>query len=437
MAMALFALGAGLLFGADPRKQPGFYRDTVGDLENDPAWFYPWYLYKEIHPVRHGPPAIEDYFKNQDLDFGKPYASGQTKSRVKLAAVGDIMAKTGINSRNAAHLLEDVSTYLQQADIAFGNLESPTVPGKPTSVFPKYNYDSALVGMFKDAGFDVFATANNHSLDQGPEGLVKTLDYLDQIGIYHVGTARTQQERDQNIPILDKNGIKIAFLAYTFSTNGRKIPPDKPWMVNRVNFNLIKEEPDLALVGKDIQAARQKGAEIVIVSAHWGMEYEFYPPARIIERGHQIIELGADIILGHHSHCLEPMERYVPKNQAGRGLSEALIVYSLGNFIPDHAALEYKTADMLGIDLARGTLEDRDRIWIERLEIAPIFFYSRLMPPGRFEIIRTDRALDPVNAKAYAFLDSQNFGQLQQAQELVEQVLVPQGKSLEDFSPSH
>jgi poly-gamma-glutamate synthesis protein (capsule biosynthesis protein) len=435
--MALFALCAGILSGAEPQKQPGFYRDTVGDLESDPAWFYPWYLYKEIHPVRHAPPAIEDYFKNQDLDFGKPDASGQIKSRVKIAAVGDIMAKTGINSRNAAHLLDEVSPYLQQADIAFGNLESPAVPGKPTSVFPKYNYDSALVGMFKHAGFDVFATANNHSLDQGPEGLAKTLDYLDQIGIYHVGTARSEQERDRNLPVLEKNGLKTAFLAYTFSTNGRKIPPDKPWMVNRVNFNLIKEEPDLALVEKDIQSARQKGAEIVIVSAHWGMEYEFYPPARIIERGHQIIEMGADIILGHHSHCLEPMERYLPKNQDRRGLSEALIVYSLGNFIPDHAALEFKTSAMLGIELARGTLEGRDRIWIERLELAPIFFYSRLAPSPRLEIIRTDHALNPANAQAYVFLNPKNFSQLRQAQDLVEQIMVPPGKSLKDFSPSH
>jgi len=427
----------GFLSGQPCGKSPGFYRDTVGDLENDPAWFYLWYLYKDFHPIRRGPEQIENYFKSQDLDFGTPDPGSKINARVKLVAAGDLMAKTGISLKNSSHLFDDLSGYLKSAELAFANLESPSLPGKPTSVFPRYNFDSELVRKFQDAGFDLFSTANNHCLDQGPEGLVKTLDFLDQLGIYHTGTARSPEEQDQGFPILEVNGIRIAFLAYTFSTNNRKIPPDQPWMVNRINFNLIDQEPDLGRIEKDIATARKKGAEVVIVSNHWALEYEFYPPERIISRAHQIVEMGADIIIGHHPHCLQPMERYIPKNPGRQGLSEALIVYSLGNLIPDHFTFEFKTSALLGIELAKGNLSGKEKIWINKIEIIPTFFLSRLAPTPRFQILRTDQVLNSPTAPESAFLQPKNLDQIKQAQTLVEQILVPDGKSLADFLPEN
>ncbi len=420
-----------------PQAHPGFYRDTVGDLESDPGWFYLWYLYKIFHPIRSGPEQTVKYFQNQSLDFGRGAPGAEPESKVKLVFAGDLMAKTGINLKNTQHLFDDLSAYIRSADLAFGNLESPSVPGRPTSVFPKYNLDPELVKRFQEAGFDVFSTANNHSLDQGPEGLVRTLESLDQIGLAHTGTARSPQERDQGFPILEVNGIKVAFLAYTFSTNGRGIPLDKPWMVNLIKFNLIGPEPDLSLVGKDIGTARELGAEIVVVSCHWGLEFEFYPPERIIERGHRIVELGADIIIGHHPHCLQPMEKYVPKNLGPRGLSQALIVYSLGNFIPDTLNPEFKISAVLGMELVKGKIAGKDQIRISKIEIVPTLFLSQSFPSQRFQIIRTDLALKSKAEPRYAFLTPKSLDQIQQAQALVEQILVPDGKSLSDFLPEN
>lgn len=352
-------------------------------------------------------------------------------SRAKIVAVGDMMVKTKMTAQNSSHLFDDISREIRAADIAFGNLEGPAVPDRKVSAFPKYNYRAELVQFYKDQGFDVFSTANNHSLDQGPDGLRETLDYLDQLGIRHTGTARTLGERDQGIPIMDANGIKVAFIAYTYGTNGRDIPKDQPWVVNLVDFNRIGGDPDLSLVQKDIQTARQKGAEVVIVVPHWGPEYEFYPPERFINRAHQIIEMGADIILGYHAHNLQPMEKYIPKNPERAGLPEAFIIYSLGNFVPDHFQVEFKTSVVLGIELQAAAQAGKKQIRISKIELTPIFFYS-----GKdYRLVRIDRALAEKNSPQYSFLKPKDYKQLGQAQQIIQDLFLPKGSSLETFLP--
>ena len=342
-----------------------------------------------------------------------------------------MMVVTKMTAQNSAHLFDDIAGEIKNADIAFGNLEGPADPSRKVSDYPKYNYNREIVESYKQAGFDVVSTANNHSLDQGTEGLLATIDYLDQLGIKHVGTSRSAQERDTAIPILAANGIKFAFLSYTFGTNGRKIPADKPWLVNKVDFNVIGSEPDLSLVKKDIETARKLGAEVVVVAPHWDLEYEFYPPPRFIPRAHAIIEMGADIILGYHPHCLQPMERYVPKNPSRVGLPEAFIIYSLGNFIPDHPQTDFRTTVVLGLEIARGKIAGQDRLWIDKIELTPIMFHSG----SDYRIIRVDRALAHRSDPEYSQLKPADFKKLEQAQNLINSLFLPAGKSIESFRP--
>jgi len=411
-------------------KPPGFYRDSTGDLATESPSFYPWYAYKYVHPIKTAAPEIVQFFKNQDLKFGA-FKNASIQSRAKLIAVGDIMVKTKMTRENTGHLFDDISQPLRDADIAFGNLEGPADPQRKLSAFPHYNFRPEIVELLKQTGFDVFSTANNHSLDQGLEGLEQTLKFLDRLGIYHTGTARTANERDNNIPILKLNGIKIAFLAYTFATNGRKIPEDKPWCVNRVEFNLMGKNPDLSLVQKDINAARAKGAEVVVVAPHWSLEYEFYPPERLIALGRQLIEMGADIILGSHPHCLEPMEKYIPQDPARIGLPEAFIIYSLGNFIPDSIPADFRTSVLLGIEIARGQIAGQPQTWIQKVELIPVFFSSR----NQYRFIRIDHALAHPDHPGYAFLKPADLKTLARSQNLLNSLFLPNGQMLDAFLP--
>ncbi|MFV0314646.1 MAG: CapA family protein, partial [Anaerotignum sp.] len=166
--------------------------------------------------------------------------------------------------------------------------------------------------------FDVLTTANNHSMDTGKDGLLRTLDKLDAYGIDHMGTYRSQQERDE-ILVKEVNGMKIAFLSFTYGTNGIPVPDD--YLVN-----IIDEEQ----MTTDIKKAREL-ADLVVVMPHMGNEYETYPSEIFKEWADLMFISGADIVLASHPHVLQPMEyRQVDH---GDGVHDGFIIYSLGNFI--------------------------------------------------------------------------------------------------------
>jgi poly-gamma-glutamate synthesis protein (capsule biosynthesis protein) len=168
-----------------------------------------------------------------------------------------------------------------------------------------------------DAGVDIVSTANNHSLDKGEKGLKASLDYLDQIGLPHVGTSRSANER-QTLKIMNINGIKAAYLSYTYGTNGIPVPEGKDYLVNLIDKPFMQEE---------IHRAKNE-ADIVVMSLHWGNEYQLQPTDEQKELAKYLVDEGVDIIFGHHPHVLQPMEWIEAKD--GR---KSLVVYSLGNFL--------------------------------------------------------------------------------------------------------
>lgn len=245
-----------------------------------------------------------------------------------LAVVGDIMVHdyqyqeaydSATDTYNFMHNFQDMKKYFDGYDLVLGNLEL-TFGGKERGYasFPCFNTPDSFLDAVKDAGFDVLTTANNHSMDTGKKGLIRTLDKLDEYGIEHMGTYRSQEERDK-ILIKEVNGIKIAFLSYTYGTNG--IPVPDAYLVN-----LIDHEQMTA----DIKRAKGK-ADVVVVMPHMGNEYESYPRDVFKEWADLMFISGADIVLASHPHVLQPME-YV-KIDHGDGVHDGFIIYSLGNFI--------------------------------------------------------------------------------------------------------
>lgn len=245
-----------------------------------------------------------------------------------ITLVGDIMSHSS-QIRNA--MLPDssydyrtsfaeVKPYLSSADITIGNLETTFAgPDKPYTGYPGFNTPDALAVALKDAGFDLLVTANNHSTDNGDQGLLRTIDVLQAQKLSYTGTFKDSTDRD-SIRIMDVKGIKLAVLNYTYGVNGSL--PSKSYMLNVI---------DSALIHTDVKAARKTGADLVLVYFHYGLENKVEPTDLQKRQVQFAISAGADIVIGAHSHVLSPMEMF--KADTSAKVDTGFIAWGLGNFI--------------------------------------------------------------------------------------------------------
>jgi len=265
-------------------------------------------------------------FLNQ-LD-GKSVDQDSTSS-VTISFVGDLMchssqfkfAQVSQDSFDFKPLFREVKKYLTKTDLTIGNLET-TFSGKESrySGYPLFNSPDEYLEALKDAGFDILLTANNHSLDRGKKGVLRTIDMIKINGMVSIGSYHSQQDRD-SIRIFDINGIKISILSYTYGLNGNYIAKNEKYLVNVIDITLIKQ---------DILNARNKNADVILVYFHFGDEYQRKPNSFQKEIVKRAIDYGADLIIGSHPHVIQPVEYFNSnKNKIGKGL----IAYSLGNFI--------------------------------------------------------------------------------------------------------
>lgn len=257
--------------------------------------------------------------------------AGEPKPVVKtvsLAVVGDIMVHDyqyneaydpATGKYDFMHNFQDVKKYFAGNDLVIGNLEL-TFGGsdRPYSSYPCFNTPDSFLDAVKDAGFNLLTTANNHCMDTGQAGLVRTLDKLDEAGIEHFGTYRSQEERN-TILYKEVNGIRFAFLSYTYGTNG--IPVPQNYLVNLIDSDTMVS---------DIKEAR-KNADVVVVMPHMGNEYETYPRDVFVEWADLMFDAGADVVLASHPHVLQKME--YRSLDHGDGPHDGFIIYSLGNFL--------------------------------------------------------------------------------------------------------
>lgn len=224
------------------------------------------------------------------------------------------------------------------ADWAVVNLELP-LGGKPYSGYPCFSAPDEFALQLKKSGFDLFLTANNHCLDRGDAGLKRTIETLDRYGIGHTGTYRNVADRDTLMPyVADVEGIKIAFLNYTYGTNGITVQGDG--VVNYI---------DRAKILEDMDEGRRKGAELLCVCLHWGDEYNMLPNKAQKDLANFLIDNGADMIIGGHPHVVQPMEiRHSRKYD-----KDVLVVYSLGNFISNMKTRDTRGGAMVKVRLGR------------------------------------------------------------------------------------
>lgn len=247
-------------------------------------------------------------------------------------------AKRGGGVFDYSECFTAVAPYIESADYAVVNLETP-IGKKNFTGYPCFNAPESFAQSLVDAGFDMMLTANNHCLDRRDNGLRTTLDVLDGRNIAHVGTYRNKADREASLPkIVDIKGFKVAFLNYTYGTNGIKIQGD-----------VVVDYIDRKLIASDVELARSKGAEIVAACIHWGNEYQLLPHYSQKLLADYLCDLGVDLIIGGHPHVIQPMElRHSDKHD-----KDILLVYSLGNFISNMKTRDTRGGAMLRVSLYR------------------------------------------------------------------------------------
>jgi poly-gamma-glutamate synthesis protein (capsule biosynthesis protein) len=351
-----------------------------------------WLSYKMMrHPIERGEKGkhLEEYFAAQDLEFSAPEGYSEVSSAV-LSAGGDLLSSRDANPENTEHLWDEVQDFLFCADICCANLETPVVPSKAATFLPEriskhfaLNNSPEMFEIFHKGGkgVNVFSTANNHSLDMGEEGLLETIDFLNSKGCIHVGTSSSEQEQE-GFPIVEKNGIRVAFLSYTYSLNGRKVPKWKDYLVNYIRLN--KPGVDLSMIERHVRKARlEKKADFVVACLHWSREFESYPLQSLIETGHRIMDMGVDVIIGNHAHGIQPLEKYAYTDPFTGRVKNGVIAYALGDLISCTEKDEESTPDAricnpIRLQISKGNLYGMPTTFIASLKIQPMYFYTKM-----------------------------------------------------------
>jgi len=307
-----------------------------------------------------------------------PASSAPAPRSFTIAAAGDVLihrriaevAHTGGGTYDFSNMFTEISPWIDVADLAICHLEvtlSPTNTG--LQFYPRFVAPHEVADAIAGAGYDTCSTASNHSLDRGWPGVTDTLDLLDAAGVRHDGTARTPEER---LPgLYDVAGVEVAHLSYTYGTNGIPTPTDHPYAVNVIDVDAI-----LA----DAAWARDAGAEFVIVSLQWGLEYVVGPTGTQVAQAEALLSSpDVDLILGSHAHIVQPIGEIDGK----------FVVYGMGNQLSNQNSASgpkyYATEDGLLV-LVRVTERSPGELAVERIDIVPTW------------VRRSDYVIFPVTA---------------------------------------
>ncbi|MCL1991262.1 MAG: CapA family protein [Defluviitaleaceae bacterium] len=262
---------------------------------------------------------------------------------IRLQFAGDVFlhwgpieaARTGENTFDFRPFVTHIRPFID-GDLAIVNMEVPVDAfgqNEGLSSFPFFNSPFEILDAVQYAGFNHLISANNHSFDQGFQGLLNTVDRFERAGISHTGM-HVDWDDFHTPTLIDVNGIQVGILAYTDSVNGlESLVPEasRAYAVRRFRSHVLDDVPDMIA---DMEALREAGAELVILALHWGEEYGNAPTEmqRVIAKA--LSEAGADVIMGKHPHTVHPVEWH--EREDG---TRTLIMYSLGNFIADQTRL--------------------------------------------------------------------------------------------------
>ncbi|MEC5424670.1 CapA family protein [Virgibacillus sp. C22-A2] len=267
----------------------------------------------------------------------------KSKQEITLTAVGDILIHERVyedakidGKYDFMPMLEHVEPFINDSTVAFANQET-MIGGDELglSTYPRFNSPHEIGDALKDIGINVVSLANNHTLDRGEEAVDQAIEYWKFIDMMYTGAFKSQEDSNIIRVLETKEGISIAFLAYTYGTNGIPVPTGKDYLVNLIE--------------------KQHMADVIALSLHFGNEYERMPSEEQKELVQFAANQGVDIVLGHHPHVLQPMEWVIGKNG-----NKTLAAYSLGNFLSGQYELYRRIGGILHVTITkniRGEIE--------------------------------------------------------------------------------
>ena len=307
--------------------------------------------------------------------------------RARLFFVGDIMAHRpqvnaaryfGGGSYDFTPQFKEITPLLSGADLLVGNLET-VLGGAETDAdytgYPLFNTPDSLLDALKDAGFDVLLLANNHANDKKPQGLLRTQEEIKKRGLLWAGVDDPEKVRSPVPLLVEVQGIQIALLNYTYGSNTAL-----PAKGAQLRPSVIDEVQIL----KDISAARDKSADIVVVCLHWGNEYALKPSDAQRVLAGKLQEAGADIIIGSHPHVVQPIEI----TMASEDERPRLVAWSLGNFVSNQRPIPRERTMLLSVEITEKEGESR----VSRVAVAPLWVQNRRKPHGFMRILHADEA---------------------------------------------
>lgn len=294
-------------------------------------------------------------------------------TRITLAFAGDLLPHGPVNDRAAANgravgvafdyapMLAPMAPIIGAADVAICHLEVPMhPPGEAISTYPSFGAPPELVDGAKAAGFDGCSNASNHSLDRGRAGIAATLERFDQLGMRHAGVARTAEEGAATT-VYDVDGVTVAHLSYAYDFNGYRVPADAPWAVNQIDAGRIRG---------DAARARAEGADLVVVSLHWGTEYVHEPSAYQRQVASEILPSpDIDLVVGHHAHVVQPV------GQVGG----TYVIWGLGNQLANQRQVP-RSDGLTAVAAA-------ERGWDGRWRVSGVEAVPTWIEPGSFRVL--------------------------------------------------
>lgn len=302
---------------------------------------------------------------NSDPPLATAIAPSAQKETISLAATGDILMHNTViwsgereGTYNYDHLFAPVQALLSSADYTSVCLESALAgPETGFTGYPAFNSPDQLANSLKKSGFDLVVTASNHCLDRRYEGAIRTLQVLHQAGLDTTGTYASLADSKQFL-VREIRGVKIAYLAYTYGTNGIPVPADHPCFIRSLNQ---------ATIIKDISQIRPS-VDVLILILHWGVEYSPYPTEVQRQLAKSFFESGADAILGSHPHVIQAAETMNVKGK------EKFVIYSMGNSIGHQRGAERNSGVIVQLDFTKdfGTGETK----LSKVNLIPTFSHD-------------------------------------------------------------
>lgn len=364
--------------------------------------------------------STENIENNVSENIVKESRPKETPITFTMTAIGDSLCHNTqywdaynkeIGEYDFSYVYEDIRDYTKYTDITIGSLET-TFAGEERgySNYPTFNTPDSLAKALKNIGVDIISLAGNHALDYGYTGLCRTIDVLDDAGISHLGTYKTAEEQEQLL-IKNVKGVNIAFINYTYGTNGIPVPSGKEYCVNLIDKDLIK---------KQIQQAKEQKVDIIVACMHWGTEYRTTANSEQKELADFLFENGVDIILGNHPHVLEPMEKRTITLEDGTE-KEVFVVYALGNFTADQRDEITRDSAILNLTITKNI---DGKISIDKVDYVPIYMYKNTtVSTHKFKILDIEKTIYEYESGLNTSIGSTTYKNLKTQLEKIKSIL--------------